>query len=240
MSINQERESVKRKIIALLNKTTDNGCSEHEAMIAAEKANELMIFYDIEFGDLEFEEKNIVHVEIPYKMYGKGSIISYSVVGIARLTQCKEWSNPNTRTIHFVGFKHDVEVAEHFINYLMDVFESEMGKFKTTDFYINNQNHKRSVMSNFLMGIDTRIQSRLIEMADLRKQKVNESNKTDLVPMKEFEIHNKLNEMGIRLVRGTRKSYTDYNSFKHGKEVGDSISLNNPINGENNAKRLSA
>src|SRR5215469_896199 len=47
-----ERDRVKQRVAKLLNVTLDKGASENEAMMAAEKAAELMSFYDIEASEL--------------------------------------------------------------------------------------------------------------------------------------------------------------------------------------------
>ena len=47
-----ERDRIKERVAKLLNLTLDKGTSENEAIMAAEKAAELMAFYDIEASEL--------------------------------------------------------------------------------------------------------------------------------------------------------------------------------------------
>ena len=47
-----ERDKIKQRIAKLLNRTTDKGASEAEAMQAAERAAELMAHYDIQASEL--------------------------------------------------------------------------------------------------------------------------------------------------------------------------------------------
>ena len=48
-----KRAAIIKKIRALLNMSLENGCTENEAIIAAEKADELMLEYNLETKDIE-------------------------------------------------------------------------------------------------------------------------------------------------------------------------------------------
>src|SRR5262252_5636682 len=52
MTVSSERERVKEKIVKLLNVTRERGASENEAIMAAERAAELMAHFDIEVSEL--------------------------------------------------------------------------------------------------------------------------------------------------------------------------------------------
>ena len=57
-----DREVVARRVRALLEKTTSNGCTEAEALAAAEKARALMDAYRLTQSDLEIAAEPIVSV----------------------------------------------------------------------------------------------------------------------------------------------------------------------------------
>ena len=65
-----ERDWVKQRIAKLLNMTLDNGASENEAMMAADKAAELMAFYDIEASELSVRSARAIKQTVRVRKYG--------------------------------------------------------------------------------------------------------------------------------------------------------------------------
>ncbi len=242
MSCNIEREKAKRKIIALLNKTVERGATEDEAMTAAEKATELMTFYDIESGELEFQEKNIVKVDIPYQSYARREYIQSTSMGIAKLCQTRVWRNPSQRTNTYFGFKHDVEIATAMFAYLEETMMREVSDFelsiKCAEMVEAGYNRKSIIMS-FIKGFDQRMYARLNEMAKEREQRVVLATGTALVPLKHAEIDREMKAQGVKLVTGySSNRVSAYDAYNHGKAAADSVSLSAQVNGGHAARRL--
>ena len=74
MTVNSERERVKEKIIKLLNVTRDRGASENEAMMAAERAAELMTHFDIEASELSIRSTRSAEKIAKKRRYGSRQI----------------------------------------------------------------------------------------------------------------------------------------------------------------------
>ena len=66
-----ERDRIKERVAKLLNLTLDKGASENEAMMAAEKAAELMAFYDIEASELSVRSTRAIKQTVSARKYGK-------------------------------------------------------------------------------------------------------------------------------------------------------------------------
>lgn len=49
-------DSIKKRILALMAKTTENGCTEAEAMAAAKKVQELLHMYQLDLSDIKIKE----------------------------------------------------------------------------------------------------------------------------------------------------------------------------------------
>ena len=91
MSVNSEkRSSILVKIKSLLTKTTENGCTEAEALSAAEMVGKLMNDYDLTMNDLEFQSEDFVEIKISTKSYFKRSdVITYIFFGSKKDTRPK-------------------------------------------------------------------------------------------------------------------------------------------------------
>jgi Protein of unknown function (DUF2786) len=70
MTANIERQKVKQRVAKLLNVTLDRGASENEALLAAEKAEELMVHYDIQLSELSMRLAQAVQKTVPFIRYG--------------------------------------------------------------------------------------------------------------------------------------------------------------------------
>lgn len=242
MTVNIEREKAKRKIIALLNKTVDKGATESEAMLAAEKASELMAFYDVECGELEFQEKNIVKESVACKSYARREYVSSAAMGIAKLCQTRVWKCTGVDKFVYFGFKHDVDIAVAMFSYLEDAALRAVEDFEesaTFEGMINGGYAKKSVIMSFIKGFDSRIHSRLSEMAKERDKAVILSTGTSLVPMKESEIDREMKAQGMRLVsRSCSSRISSGDAYRAGGSAAANVSLSSQVSGSNSSRRL--
>jgi uncharacterized protein DUF2786 len=74
VAVNSERERVKEKIVKLLNVTRERGASENEAMMAAERAAELMAHFDIEATELSIRSTRSAEKIAKKRRYGNRQI----------------------------------------------------------------------------------------------------------------------------------------------------------------------
>lgn len=242
MAVNIEREKAKRKIIALLNKTVDKGATESEAMNAAEKASELMAFYDVECGELEFQEKNIVKEGVSCKSYARIDFINSAAMGIAKLCQCRVWKSTGTDKFVYFGFKHDVDIAIAMFSYLEDAAIRALEDFEesaTFEGMINSGYSRKSVIISFIKGFDSRIYSRLSEMAKERDKAVILSTGTSLVPMKDVEIDREMKAQGVKLVsRSCSSRISSGDAYRAGGHAAANVSLSSQVSGGSASLRL--
>src|SRR5580700_9361741 len=111
MTVNSERERVKEKIIKLLNVTRDRGASENEAMMAAERAAELMTHFDIEASELSIRSTRSAEKIAKKRRYGSRQIATSCAYLVAQLCDCMTWHHPDRHV--FFGLPHDAEIAAH-------------------------------------------------------------------------------------------------------------------------------
>jgi hypothetical protein len=113
----EQKENLLRKIRALLSKTVENGCTEDEAIKAAEKAAELLARYDLGMDEIEMGRTPFTQTENRY----------YDLVGerlwrpasaISKLTQTRYWQSRagvHPVEITFFGFDHEVKIGSYLL-----------------------------------------------------------------------------------------------------------------------------
>jgi hypothetical protein len=123
-----ELARVKARIKALTDKTVANGCTEAEAMSAAEMVGRLLERYALSMDEIEVREARCVQAEVP--MGGRRRRpIDACVPAIARFCDCKvwltrgarpksdydndfDWTQPGGRYVFF-GFETDTVLATY-------------------------------------------------------------------------------------------------------------------------------
>ena len=87
-------DRLKTRIQGLRSKTTDNGCTEAEALLAAAKVAELLDRYDLSLTDVEIRDAPCEQRE--YETYRKKRIPLDDCVGaIANFCDCRVWREKN-------------------------------------------------------------------------------------------------------------------------------------------------
>ena len=239
-----KRAAIIKKIRALLNMSLENGCTENEAIIAAEKADELMLEYNLETKDIE---------EIESERWGKrgksfvgGSYKrrSYHPVSnchgsIAKFTDCRVfYSGPD---LVFFGTDHGTEFA----HYLNEMIRASMDiEYKKAEPVLKAQAkrdgyrvHGKTLRTSFLIGMAQRINERLTQLKYERDQKVHnhstESTGTSLVVVTNQVLERKFQQLGLNLVSkaSQRGKNIHGSSFKQGRDAGDRINLGRPVGG---------
>ena len=108
-------DGLKTRIQGLRAKTTDNGCTEAEALLAAVKVAELLDRYDLSLTDVEIRNAQCEQRE--YETPRKKRIPLDDCIGaIANFCDCRVWREKNpageSRYVFF-GLRSDIEVARY-------------------------------------------------------------------------------------------------------------------------------
>jgi len=139
----QELARVKARIKALTEKTVANGCTEAEAMSAAEMVGRLLERYALSMDEIEVRSARCVQVEVELGSRRRRPIDG-TVPAIARLCDCRVWLTPAAREgvsgekpkgirYIFFGFETDTALAA----YLFAVVDWAI-KTETTNFKLAN------------------------------------------------------------------------------------------------------
>src|SRR3981189_2667053 len=127
-------DRLKTRIQGLRSKTTDNGCTEAEALLAAAKVAELLDRYDLSLTDVEIRDAPCEQRE--YETYRKKRIPLDACIGaIANFCDCRVWREKNpageSRYVFF-GLRSDIEVTHYLTELIDNTVRSELGRYKTS------------------------------------------------------------------------------------------------------------
>ena len=109
MTVSSERERVKEKIVKLLNVTRERGASENEAIMAAQRAAELMTHFDIGASELSIRSARSAEKIAKKRRYGRRHIATSCAHLVAQLCDCMTWHHPDRHV--FFGLPRDAEIA---------------------------------------------------------------------------------------------------------------------------------
>jgi hypothetical protein len=232
-----EREGLLDKIRALLAKTTENGCTEAEALAGLSKARAMMDAYAVSNSELALtkEEKAILRREPPGTK--DPHLIKYRLLSsVARFCGCEGWRKTHVRTLVFCGLPSDAQLATWLLDTLTAFVQAEL-----TNFLMDadpDKEDRREAIRSFVVGCTSRISHRL---NDLCKQSeiVATSNARALVVIKGQAVQAKLDELGIKLCSSYGScGSVDSSSYQAGRAAGDRASFGRPVSGRGATLRL--
>lgn len=159
-----QREKILERLRALLAMTTENGCTEAEAMTAAAKAAKLMTEYDLTFSDAnKIKDERIATQSKPYAAHNNSRTMHaaglYVAVAVATFFDCKVWRNGNE--VVFFGLKDDVELAQAMLAMIRMAMDRELSSFLAEETTQGNVGYRQSLSSSFSKGMGLRISQRL-------------------------------------------------------------------------------
>src|SRR5829696_4189802 len=106
-------DRLKTRLQGLRSKTTDNGCTEAEALLAAAKVAELLDRYDLSLTDIEIRDAQCERRRYETRR-NKRTPLDDCIDAIANFCDCRVWreksQSGNARYVFF-GLPSDTEVA---------------------------------------------------------------------------------------------------------------------------------
>lgn len=252
MSQNAEREAAIKKIRKLKEIDLSRGNSESEALMAMEKAAQLMEVFSITMDEVSLRSEPCIKIVIDSGS-SKTSFMNGVVVGISKFTGAvgyrtkgyQKWMPDGKgglyrgRTNHtytFFGHESDVLMAEHLYKVIKAAVEYEYKKYQASDAYKAFSRHRLEARKGFMDGVAIRISDRLFKMADEKNDNMDSLGNGGLIVMKEYYIRQQLEGKGVSLTKSKPGRISFNSAYLHGSDAGDSIGLNRPI--ENNSRTL--
>jgi hypothetical protein len=235
MSQAAELLRVKSRIKALTEKTVANGCTEAEAMSAAEMVGRLLERYALSMDEIEVRATRCVQMEVPIGGLRRRPIDG-CVPAIARFCDCKVWlarGGEAAPRYVFFGFETDAALAIYLFSVIGRAIATELAHFKEGRPTLRAVKLRRAADS-FQHGIAARVEARLTEMHAEREASVGaqRSTGTALILVKHRVVDEAFAAANVRLVNtysATRPN--EAGAFRDGWAAGARINLSRPVQG---------
>jgi Protein of unknown function (DUF2786) len=223
---------VKARIKALAEKTVSNGCTEAEAMAAAEMVGRLLERYALSMEEVDVREEPCVQVAVPIGGRQRRPIDG-CIVAIARFCDCKVWVSRDDLILCYVffGFAADTAMASYLFTVIDRALRTGLSAFRAAHPRLNGVRLRRASKS-FQQGMVARIADRLDEMHQARDASVaaQHANGTALMVVKHQVVEDAFQQTEIRLVSAGRLRRARLNgAFRRGLAAGDHVNLSRPV-----------
>jgi hypothetical protein len=242
-----ELSRVKGRIKALTEKTVANGCTEAEAMAAADMVGRLLERYALSMDEIEIRTARCIQVEV--RLAGRRRPIDGCVPTIARFCDCKVWlartavadlqpsdfdpMRLGSRYVFF-GFETDTALAIYLFTVIDRAVSTETAAFRQLNPRFRGV-RLRQASSSFQHGVVARVSERLDAMHRARDAAVRaqRSTGTALILAKDRVVEDAFRETDVRLVSlGPTGRRVISTAFSAGWAAGDRVNLNRPVSGD--------
>lgn len=229
MSGSDNREAISRRIRALRQKTVENGCTEQEALAAAQLLADLLAKYNMTLDEAELREQPFAHHRETHDDW-VGDRLWKVAAAVSDLTGARYWANrPGEQaSIDFFGFEHEVEVARYMLEICANAMRRAVEQMHAD---LWPRTAKRSTVIPFLDGMVDRLATRIRAMIPPRPAG------TGLVPLRNALIDQAMPVAVRKKAMPGSRSLDD--AYLDGLVAGDRVALNRGLHsaGEIN-KRL--
>jgi hypothetical protein len=222
-------DRLKTRLQGLRSKTTDNGCTEAEALLAAAKVAELLDRYDLSLTDIEIRDAQCE--QRGYEIRRKKRIpLDDCIDAIANFCDCRVWrekSQSGSARYVFFGLPSDIEAAHYLTELIDNAVRSELGRYKNSAGYRLFRHQDRHVAnSSFMLGMVASIADKLTAMKRERDA-VKDGSGRDLVVLKATVVNAELAKLDLKLrtVPGAMRMVSP-TAYEAGEAVGASLTIN--------------
>jgi hypothetical protein len=220
---------LKTLIQGLRAKTTDNGCTEDEALSAANKVAELLNRYDLSLTDVEIRVAPCERREYAPHL-NKRIPLGDCISAIAHFCDCRVWRE-KTRTgdpqYVFFGLRSDIEAAHYLAELIDSAVRSELGRYKATTAYQQFRHQERHLANaSFTLGMVASIADKLTAMKAGRDV-ANNNAMRDLVVLKSAIVDAELQKLDLKLRTVRRPTrMVSPKAYDDGGAAGASLAIN--------------
>ncbi len=202
-----ELDKLISRIQALRAKTVEQGCTEHEALAAAEKVAELLDRYGLSLSELDLQQQSCegVAVETSRKQAGP---LDDCVPATAAFFDCRVWgekASGGTLRYVFFGLPADVAAARYLYELVDQAFVREAALFKAGETYTEMPARlRRTATNSFQIGLGRGITTKLQALRAERERELRGSSGRDLVVVKAGLVEAELSGLGLSLQTRSR------------------------------------
>lgn len=232
MSQTTELARVKARIRALTEKTVSNGCTEAEALAAAEMVGRLLERYSLTMREVDVRQTPCVEVAVMCAGRRRRPIDG-CVTAIARFCDCRVWVTRTDVALCYVffGFETDAMLARYLYQVIEAAIATECTAFRARRPRLRGLELRRA-SDSFQHGMAARVAERLEAMHAERSASVaaQRTDGTALVLVKHGVVEAAFQQTGMCLTDSRSLVGPVVGSaFRHGQEAGERVNLNRPL-----------
>jgi hypothetical protein len=221
-----ELERLIQRIRALRAKTVEQGCTEQEALAAAEKVAELLDRYGLSLSELDLRRQACEGVGIETDRR-RAAPIDDCTPTIAAFFDCRTWierrEDAPIRHVFF-GLPADVAAARYLYDLVERAFETETAGFKAGKIYAATPSGgRRRATASFQHGMTLGICRKLAALRQARETALHSGSGRDLIPIKTSIVEEEMAKLGLnfRAKGGSRGRMVQRDAYAAGQEAGD-------------------
>lgn len=209
-------DSIVEKVKKLL--ALSSSPNEHEAALALERANEILLRYNLDLSTIASSSQSTAQVlekDLLPTFNSSFTWEGYLAVGIASFNFCRVIKCGSS--LRFIGQKHNLEVATTMFTWILtQIF---------VIVYEENKKKKQNANWNysFCYGISSNLSRRMSEIRF--KQNASTTGCTALMSSNDNLISKFMAEKYPNLRRTGATNSTNSSAFSHGRSVGEKVSL---------------
>jgi hypothetical protein len=218
-------DRIAAKIRALLSKTTDNGCTESEAVAAANKVASMLAEHELTLDEVKIREDRIEERVHPVDDV-VGQHLWKVAEAVAKLCQVRQWSRCNGRvdeSVVFFGLSCDVEVAEYLLVLVERAMRAEAERYEAGTALFRPSVRRRR-QATFVDGMADRLRERIREIAWTKTKRVEGAGQ-GLVVVRNALIDGEMIRRKIALKAGSAFSQDVFPGYAAGRLAAQAIAL---------------
>lgn len=220
-------ERILRILRELQKRTQEAGCTEAEALAAAEKMGRLMEEHDIEVGEIGMREE--ASGATKRKLFAADDYAGTLITGLKHFCSLITYIDHNERGVAacyvIFGMEHDLEIATYLYEICAEAMDEEWHKF------MDRNGYSMKKRQSFRMGFANRVYRRLLEMKAERDARTYQKTGTSLVVVKDAIVKSEFDKLGIKLNKARVQQAADMGAYYSGQAAGSRVNLNNPLTG---------
>ena len=233
LSQNDELARVKARIKALTDRTVARGCTEAEAMAAAEMVGRLLERYALTMEEVDVRQEPCVQIEVPIGGRQRRPI-DVCVPALARFCDCKVWLARSEEQTHYVffGFETDTALAAYLFAVISRAITTGLTGFRRGEAVLMGVALRRASAS-FQHGMAARVAERLGGMHAEREAAVAAQRPTGtaLMLVRHQVVEEAFQARKVRLRSLPGLTLRRNAAFRAGRVAGDRVNLRRPIEG---------
>ncbi|QKE92975.1 DUF2786 domain-containing protein (plasmid) [Lichenicola cladoniae] len=231
MSQDTELVRVKARIKALTEWTIARGCTEAEAMAAADMVGRLLERYALSMEEIDIRDEPCIRIEVPLRGIRRRPIDA-CVPAIAAFCDCKVWLSRDRSPPSYVffGFATDTALAAYLYAVIERAIHSDSQTFRSARPALAGTALSRAT-SSFQLGMAARIAERLVDMHDDREASVATQRPTGsaLTIVRHQVVEAAFRASGPRLRAMPGLTLHNDTAFRVGRLAGERVNLRRPV-----------